>query len=92
MTARSPEQTVVDEINALVDWQLAQGESATHQRIPWGELRPYEKQQGGYWLHWGMDEREWLAVARPADCRCSYPFNSRDQARACPACTWWEDL
>lgn len=29
MSARCPEQTVVDEIHALVDWQLAQGESGS---------------------------------------------------------------
>lgn len=38
--------------------------------IPWDQLKPYEQQQGGYWLY-GPDRdvygngRQWISVPRP---------------------------
>ncbi len=43
--------------------------SLGHTPVPWDELRPYEQQQGGYWLyHPGCDVygngRIWVTVKR----------------------------
>lgn len=30
---------------------IALPDGTTHEPLPWGELKPYERDQGGYWLY-----------------------------------------
>lgn len=36
--------------------------------LSWDELKPYEKDQGGYWLH-GRGDKTWVAVPNPEHVR-----------------------
>lgn len=56
--------------------------------LPWANLRPYEQQQGGYWLYppgcgvYG-DGKRWINVRRPQQAE-----RGPDYSYSCPECQW----
>jgi hypothetical protein len=54
------------------DWDKGCPTHGDHQPIPWEELKPYEKEQGGYWFYpRGRDVygngKVWIRVPRPEE-------------------------
>lgn len=72
-----PREATPDEIRAAVEQALgAEPATLLHARpvpddlppghpLPWDELVPYEKQQGGYWLHNTAGPKVFVPVRKP---------------------------